>query len=106
VGKTRPWARKATGLNVQQRQEKEASTMSIPNPFAAVATGIRVVAWISLGVVSFGLEKAFHIGEPTHAELAPGDLNVYELADPMLDGTSLSSLACIVVSVGMKECNM
>jgi hypothetical protein len=79
--------------------------MSILNPVAAVATGIRVAAGISLDVVSYGLEKTFHIGEPKDAEFAPEDSNVYELADPMLDGTLLSNLACIVAPVGMKECN-
>jgi hypothetical protein len=81
-------------------------TMSIPNPVEAVATGIRVTAGISLAVVSLGLEKTFNISEPKPAEFAPEDLNVYELADPMLDGTLLFNLACIAVSVAMKESNM
>jgi hypothetical protein len=97
---------KVTKRNKQQRQEKQASTMSILNPVEAVAMGIRAATGISLAVVSFGLEKAFHIGEePKHAEFASEALNLYELADPMLDGTLLSNLACIVAPVGMKGCN-
>jgi hypothetical protein len=97
---------KAPRRNKQQRQQKQALTMPIPNPVEAVATAIRVAAAISVAVAFYGLEKAFHVGEPKHAKLAPEDLNVYELADPMLDGTSLSNLACVVVSVGVKECSM
>lgn len=73
--------------------------MSVPNnPVEAVATGIRVATGISLDVACYGLETAFAIGESNHppaevtseAMVAPsrvGDWNLYELADPMLDGT-------------------
>jgi hypothetical protein len=68
------------------------------NPVETVATGIRVATGISLDVAFYGLETAFPIGDPNHhppevtseamvASSRVGDWNLYELADPMLDGT-------------------
>jgi hypothetical protein len=61
--------------------------MNIPNPVEAAATGFRVATGIGLDVASYGVAKVFpKVGEKAPETTPAAGPNVYEVADPMLDG--------------------
>jgi hypothetical protein len=62
----------------------------IPNPFEAVATGVRVAMGIGIDVVSSGAAKVFPkvVGKALLKTQA-ASANLYEVADAMLDGKEI-----------------